>query len=270
MEDADSKLNELARLANDAQKFKVLYEQFMKEAKLENKSYWKTTDDGKRSLVAMDSLINAIGKSMELSFELLGNTEDVKKLCKIIGHGSVKITKLNNNHLEKINEDGGIYETPAMVGFRETHYDKNTSKRRKQIAKANYNEDLSIVVIEKWLSLDKLLVATYGDEAVDILTPLITIFDANAKQKVQKRLDKNEKKRKDYHDSQAEKDENFVDGKSKEWWYKKGLERMNGMGVTQCTVVGDSRYADGGHRLHIERKFWRYTDDKTDVELVDR
>ena len=124
-------------------------------------------------------------------------------------------------------------------------------------------------MIENWLSLDKLLVSTYGDEAVNILTPLITIFDASAKQRVQKRLDRNAKQLKRYHDSMAEKDEDFVRGKSKDWWYKKGLERMNGRGVTQCTVVGNSRKAEG-LTLHIEKKVWRYTDDKTDVELVDR
>ena len=56
----------------------------------------------------------------------------------------------------------------------------------------------------------------------------------------------------------------YVSGKSKTWWYKKGLERMNGMGVTQYTY-------DGNGNMQIVKKVYRYTDDtKTDVELQDR
>ena len=56
----------------------------------------------------------------------------------------------------------------------------------------------------------------------------------------------------------------FVRGKSKTWWYKKGLERMNGMGETQFID-------DGNGNMQIVNKVWRYTDDtKTDVELHDR
>ena len=61
--------------------------------------------------------------------------------------------KLNNKKTETIDEDGGIYETSAMIGFRETYYDKDSNQNKKKGNKANYKEDLSIVVIENWLSL---------------------------------------------------------------------------------------------------------------------
>ena len=56
----------------------------------------------------------------------------------------------------------------------------------------------------------------------------------------------------------------WVSGKSKTWWHKKGLEQMNGMGVTEYTY-------DGNGNMQIVNKVYRYTDDtKTDVELQDR
>ena len=54
----------------------------------------------------------------------------------------------------------------------------------------------------------------------------------------------------------------YVSGKSKTWWYKKGLERMNGMGVTQYTY-------DGNGNMQIVKKVYRYTDDTKDLGLLD-
>lgn len=269
MEDVSIKLEKLARLALDAGNHKDSYQRLIEQAKEENKSNWARTTFGKSALAAIDDLFTSIRNSMELCLELLEKTDNAETLLKIIGQGSVKIIKFDNNNREKIDKIGGIYETPTMVNHRETTVDKESSKTTKQTAKKNYVETLSNHVNDKYLSLNSQLVADFGDKAADILTPLITIFDANFKEKKQKRLDYNTKKRTKKRVAKAKKDENWVRGKSKRWWYNKALEQMNGMGVTDCTNVGNSRSAEG-LSFHMERKVWRYTDDKTDVELQDR
>ena len=269
MDDVSIKLKKLAGLARDARNHKDLYQRLIASAKKENKSNWARTTSGKSALAAEDLLFTSIDNSMKLCVELLEKTDDAKTLLQIIGQGSVKIIKFNNNIREKIDGPGGIYETPTMVSLRETNLDKKSSNNMKNTAKKNYLEELSKHVIDKYFSLNLQLVEDYGVEAADILTPLINIFDANFKEKEKKRLDYNTKKRTANQVTQAKKDENWAFGKSKKWWYKKALEQMNGMGVTDCTNVGDGRSAEG-LSFHKERKVWRYTDDKTDVELQDR
>ena len=265
MEGADINLDKLERLVLDAENLRSVYPQLVKQGQEADSTNWKRTTAGKEALQAEKDLYNAINNILEASSRLLECTPYVTTLLQKTGQASVKLVKLENNRREKIDKGGGIYETTKMVEFREKNYGKKSSKEEKQIAKANYNEGLSIVVIENWLSLDKLLVANHGDEAADILAPMINIFDTSANNKEQKRLDKNTKERKRQRAAKAKEDENFFLGKSKAWWYKKGLEQMNGMGETQCTNV----VADGGISLHIEKKVWRYTDDKTDVKLHD-
>lgn len=265
MEGADVNLDKLERLAHDAENFHSTQAQLEKAAKEQDKAHWKRTRDGIEALQAEKDLYNAFENILEVCSKLLECTSEVTTLLQKTGEGSVKLVKLDNNKSEKIDVAGGIYETTKMVEFRETNYGKKSSKAEKQTAKANYKVGLNNVVIENWLSLGKLLQANYGDEAADILAPMIDIFDTSANNKEQKRLDKNTKERKRERAARAKEDEDFFLGKSKAWWYKKGLERMNGMGEIQCTNV----VADGGISLHIEEKVWRYTDDKTDVKLHD-
>ena len=82
MEDASSKLNELARMARSAQNYLSTQVQLEKTAKESIKitKNWRNTEDGKKSLAAMENLISSIKTSMSLSFELLGKTEDMNNL----------------------------------------------------------------------------------------------------------------------------------------------------------------------------------------------
>ena len=269
MDDVSIKLKKLAGLARDALNHKDSYQRLIASAKKENNRNWARTTSGKNALAAEDLLFTSIRNSMELCSELLEKTGGAETLLQIIGQGSAKIIKFDNNKREKINGTGGIYETPTMENLRETNLDKTSSTNQKHTALVKYREELSKNVNNKYFSLNSQLVADYGDKAADILTPIITIFDANFKEKEKKRLDYNTKKRTANQVTQAKKDENWAFGKSKKWWYKKALEQMNGMGVTDCTNVGDGRSAEG-LSFHKERKVWRYTDNKTDVELQDR